>query len=78
MDVRPLRFPAPHDMPKYWYQNNPALTHAFNAVLLMFPKGELFFIEAVTAYRKDITDTDLLKDIQLFTAQEINILAKGY
>ena len=70
MDVRPLRFPAPDDLPKYWYQNNPVLTHAFNAVLLMFPKGELFFIEAVTAYRKDVSDTTLLKDIQLFTAQE--------
>lgn len=68
--VRSFRFKAPEDMPRYWYKNDPILTHAFNAGLIMFPKGERFFIEVVSGFRKQITNPQLLSDIKMFSAQE--------
>lgn len=68
--VRPLQFKANASPPRYWYKGNPVLTHMFNAIFVVFPQTELFFIETVAAYRKQIKDPKLLAEIKAFTAQE--------
>lgn len=52
--------------PKYWYGDDPFLTHFFNAVSSTFPEGERFFIRAVRHFAQD--DNDPV--IRAFVGQE--------
>ncbi|HHH29318.1 MAG TPA: metal-dependent hydrolase, partial [Polyangiaceae bacterium] len=69
--VRRMDFPfADAQIPKWWFKNNPLITHASNGLNLLFPKGEQFFIRSVKHYLDDIDDPDLLARIKGFFGQE--------
>lgn len=58
----------------YWHDNDPVVTHFFNALQATFPEGERFFIEAVRDVRDQMEPGTLpqrlLNDIKLFIRQE--------
>jgi uncharacterized protein len=67
---RPLRTQWPADLPRHWYRGKAFDTHFMNALSLLFPNGEKFFIDAVRAYRDRNTDPKLERDIKAFISQE--------
>lgn len=58
------------DSPKYWFANDPFLSHYMNNLSSLFPYGEKFFVDSVRAVRDRITDPQLKKDISAFIGQE--------
>lgn len=56
--------------PKYWFDNDPFKTRVGDALQLVFPDGERYFIESVRAYRKEITDDTLKAAVKDFIMQE--------
>jgi len=70
MVVRDMKFDLEDWLLKDWNFNNKFFTAFYNAISLSFPEGEKSFIASVRAYRNDITDKKLLKDIDLFCKQE--------
>lgn len=59
------------DMPRYWCANDPALTHFFTGLSLLFPEGESYFVRSVRALRDRVeTGSQLDKDIGAFIGQE--------
>ena len=58
------------DVPRYWYDNNPLITHVMNAMSLTFPDGEQFFVDSVRAFREHYTDERQKQHIRGFIGQE--------
>jgi len=58
------------DIPKYWFAGDAYKTRLFDALSLIFPPGEKFFMTCVRDYRDQITDKQLLEDIKGFNRQE--------
>jgi uncharacterized protein len=58
------------EAPKYFFDNDPFKTHFLNALSILFPEGERFFIRSVLAYRDRISDPKLLQEIREFSGQE--------
>lgn len=54
----------------HWVDNDPFMTHLFNALSSMFPDGERFFVDSVRAVRTLVADPQLQKDISAFIGQE--------
>ena len=67
---RNVRFPFSADTPKYWFDNDPYLTHVMNALSMIFPEGERYFIAAVRGLREYVKDPILEKQVRGFLAQE--------
>lgn len=59
-----------HEVPRHWADNNPVLTHFFNALSLTFPDGERFFVDSVRALRDRVTDKKRQEEISGFIGQE--------
>jgi predicted metal-dependent hydrolase len=59
-----------NDMPRYWWDNDPAKTLLLAALSASFPPGERFFIDSVRHYQDQITDPELKKAIKGFIGQE--------
>ena len=57
-------------IPKYWYGNDAFKTRFFDAMSLIFPPGEKFFMTTVRDFRDRIKDAKLLQDIKDFNRQE--------
>ncbi|MDH5656479.1 MAG: metal-dependent hydrolase [Spirochaetia bacterium] len=53
-----------------WHSENVFLSHFFNAMSIMFPEGEKFFIERVHYYKSKIQNPELLNCVKLFYKQE--------
>jgi predicted metal-dependent hydrolase len=53
---RDLHFAMDADIPRYWLDGDAHLTRFFDALSLMFPDGERFFIDSVRAFRAQIAD----------------------
>ncbi len=53
-----------------WHSDDPVKTAFFNAMSILFPIGEKFFVDSVRHYRKQISDPVLLKQIKQFSLQE--------
>lgn len=70
--IRPRRmdFALPDPLPRYWHSNDPFKSHFFNAMSVLFPDGERFFIDSVRYYRDQITDPALREQIRGFIGQE--------
>ncbi|HET8706228.1 MAG TPA: metal-dependent hydrolase [Pseudomonadales bacterium] len=75
------------DVPAHWFDNDPYLTHVFNALSSMFPDGERFFVDSVRALRDQVHDPEFQKQISAFIGQEamhskehleFNALAKSH
>jgi predicted metal-dependent hydrolase len=68
--VRALGAGPDASTPRYWYRNDPFVTHFFNAVSTTFPEGERFFIRSVRHYADRIDDPTLSESISAFVGQE--------
>jgi len=53
-----------------WYAGSAFKTAWFNAMSLLFPLGEKFFIDSVCHFKDQVTDPRLLTEIANFRAQE--------
>ena len=60
----------PERTPRYWFANNPYLTHFANGMHLLFPEGERFFIRSVKHYADRIRNPALKSRLHAFFAQE--------
>jgi len=60
----------PAEVPRAWYRDDAHLTCFWNAMSLLFPEGERFFVESVRPYRERVTDPALRKAIEGFIGQE--------
>lgn len=65
-----LDFGLDGDIPKYWFGGDPYKTRMFDAMSLIFPPGERFFMTCVRDYRDQITDPKLVEEIKGFNRQE--------
>lgn len=57
-------------VPKYWFNGDAFKTRFFDAMSLLFPEGEKFFIECVRDYRDKVEDPELKQQIKDFMYQE--------
>ena len=67
---RDLHFDLPAERITDWHEQGPFITHFFNALSLLFPQGELFFMDSVRHYRSRIEDPALKKQVLGFIGQE--------
>lgn len=58
------------DIPRYWFDGDPFKTRFFDAMSLLFPEGERFFIACVRDYRDRIEDSELKAQVKDFIYQE--------
>lgn len=58
------------DIPKYWFGGDAFKTRFFDAMSLLFPEGEKFFIACVRDFRDRITDPELQAQVKDFIYQE--------
>jgi predicted metal-dependent hydrolase len=70
IEVRKFAPAATRNASEYFFDNDPFKTHFVNALSIIFPEGERFFIRSVLAYRDQISDPKLLGEIRDFCAQE--------
>lgn len=57
------------DVPRLWFYG-PFLTHTANALNILFPAGERFFVRSVKHYLPQISDPVLLARVRAFFGQE--------
>ncbi|WEY42842.1 metal-dependent hydrolase [Paraburkholderia sp. SUR17] len=67
---RDLRFALPPERACTWHAKGPYVTHFFNALSLLFPAGERFFMDSVRNYRDRIDDPVLKQQVLGFIGQE--------
>ena len=71
IEIKPVRKNFTFEnVPRYWYDNNPLITHVMNAMSLTFPDGEQFFVDSVRAFREHHTDERQKQHIRGFIGQE--------
>jgi predicted metal-dependent hydrolase len=58
------------DIPKFWFDGDPFKTRMFDAMSVIFPPGERYFMTCVRDFRDKVTDKQLLEDIKNFNRQE--------
>lgn len=58
------------DIPRHWFGGDAFKTRFFDAMSLLFPEGEKFFIQCVRDYRDQISDPALQAQVRDFTYQE--------
>ncbi|WP_028007001.1 metal-dependent hydrolase [Solimonas flava] len=58
------------DLPRWWFGGDPFRTRFFDAMSLLFPEGEKFFIACVRDYRDSIADPELRAAVKDFMYQE--------
>ncbi|MCQ8895428.1 metal-dependent hydrolase [Limnobacter humi] len=67
---RDVKVNLPEDKVTDWHEKGRHVTHFMNALSIFFPAGERMFMDAVRAYRDDITDPELKKAVVAFIGQE--------
>jgi predicted metal-dependent hydrolase len=67
--VRRMKFDYPADK-KDWADDNPVFSRFMEALSMLFPEGERFFVESVNHYKEQIVDPVLKKQVAAFAAQE--------
>jgi hypothetical protein len=60
----------PRAVPRDWYRGDAHLTTFWNALSLLFPEGERFFVESVRRFRDRIDDEEQRAAIDAFIGQE--------
>lgn len=70
--IKPQRmgFEFGEKVPHYWLNNSYTLSHTMNALSVLFPQGEQFFVDSVRYYQDQITDPKLKKEVRGFIGQE--------
>lgn len=70
---RPLRLHLDGKTPRQWLAGDPASTQLFNALSIVFPRGERMFVEAVRLHKDAVAGDPELRDaVRDFIAQEMN------
>lgn len=68
--IRNVRIPFV-DVPRHWFAGHPSATHLANALNMLFPAGERFFIRSVGHYLDRFEDDpDMQAQIRAFFGQE--------
>jgi hypothetical protein len=57
-------------VPKYWFHDDPFLTHFLSNLSSLFPEGEFFFVTSMRNIRDQIQDPAMQKEISAFIGQE--------
>ena len=70
IQVRDIRFGLSDEIPRYWFDGDPAKTHFMNALSTTFPEGEAFFVRSVLHYRDRIESPELKAQVARFAGQE--------
>ena len=65
-----LNFGLDGDIPRFWFEGDPYKTRTVDALSIIFPPGEKFFMNCVRDFRDQIRDPKLLQDIKDFNRQE--------
>jgi len=65
-----LQFGLDGDIPRFWYGGDPFKTRFWDALSIIFPPGEKFFMTCVRDFRDQISDPKLLQEIKDFNRQE--------
>jgi len=65
-----LQFGLDGDIPTYWMGGDPFKSRFWDALSLIFPPGEKYFMNCVRDFRDRIDDPKLLQDIKDFNLQE--------
>lgn len=65
-----LDFGLSGDIPTYWFGGDAFKSRFFDALSVIFPPGERFFMTCVRDFRDKVTDPKLLQDIKDFNRQE--------
>jgi predicted metal-dependent hydrolase len=68
--VRRMDFPFDRSIPKHWFGGSAVATHAVNAVNLLFPAGERFFVRSVHHFVDQLDDEVLRREVKAFAGQE--------
>lgn len=69
---RPLRLHLDRDTPRYWLGGDGVSTQLFNALSIVFPRGEKMFVDAVRAHKDAVKDPELKQAVRDFIGQEVN------
>ena len=67
---RVMNFEFDDDFPRHWVSNAAVPTHMGNALHMIFPMGERFFVRSVRRFADQIADPGLRAQIKGFYAQE--------
>ena len=72
VEIKPQRmgFEFGDNVPKYWVADNYLISHTMNALSVLFPQGEQFFVDSVRAHRDVVTDKKLKQEVRGFIGQE--------
>lgn len=72
LQIRPrhMDFDLPNPLPRHWNGGDAFKTHLFDAMSVLFPDGERFFIDSVRQFRDRIDDPVLNEQIRGFIGQE--------
>jgi len=70
--IKPQRmgFEFDEKVPRYWLDNNYLISHTMNALSVLFPEGEQFFVDSVRAFHDQINDPKLKAEVRGFIGQE--------
>lgn len=69
--MKTLKVPEVKNINKYWFDDNPSLTHFMSALSVLFPDGERFFMKSMNAYRNQLPDY-FIDELNEFCLQEAN------
>jgi uncharacterized protein len=69
---RPLRLALSGATPRHWLAGEAALTHVFNSLSIVFPRGEKMFVDAVRDHRDHVHEPALKQAVRDFIGQEVN------
>ena len=67
---RHMDFDLPKPLPRHWHSGDAFKSHLFDAMSVLFPDGERFFIDSVRHFREQINDPLLSEQIRGFIGQE--------
>ncbi len=69
LQIRPrhMDFDLPNPLPRHWNGGDAFKTHLFDAMSVLFPDGERFFIDSVRHFRDRIDDPVLAQEVADFT-----------
>lgn len=70
--IKPQRmgFEFGEQVPNYWLDNSYTLSHTMNALSVLFPQGEQFFVDSVRYFRDCVTDPAKKAEVRGFIGQE--------
>ncbi|HMV68833.1 MAG TPA: metal-dependent hydrolase [Myxococcota bacterium] len=68
--VRPAVTEGYEELPRHWWFDSVLVSHRVNALNLLFPAGERFFIRSVRRYLDRVSDPELRERVRAFAGQE--------